>query len=108
LRLRLIDEVDFFNNEYLSARAGFKVAPVRGGGFVIQSVDANGPAAAAGLKRGHLIRSLDRTEFPDVVALARYLFSRPKGETVEAAIVFDQRTALGVVRQAGLVALKLR
>jgi S1-C subfamily serine protease len=108
LRLRLIDEVDFFNNEYLSARAGFKVAPVRGGGFVIQSVDANGPAAAAGLKRGHLIRGLDRTEFPDVVALARYLFSRPKGETVEAAIVFDQRTALGVVRQAGLVALKLR
>lgn len=108
LRLRLIDEADFFNNEYLSARAGFKVAPVRGGGFVIQSVDANGPAALAGLKRGHLIRGLDRTEFPDVVALARYLFSRPKGETVEVAILVDQRTALGVVRQAGIVALKLR
>ena len=108
LRLRLIDETDFFNNEYLSARAGFKVAPVRGGGFVIQSVDANGPAAAVGLKRGHLLRGLDRTEFPDVVALARYLFSRPKGETVETAVVFDQRTALGVVRQAGIVALKLR
>ena len=108
LRLRLIDETDFFNNEYLSARAGFKVAPVRGGGFVIQSVDANGPAAAVGLKRGYLLRGLDRTEFPDVVALARYLFSRPKGETVETAVVFDQRTALGVVRQAGIVALKLR
>ncbi len=108
LRLRLIDESDFFNNEYLSARAGFKVAPVRGGGFVIQSVDANGPAAAVGLKRGYLLRGLDRTEFPDVVALARYLFSRPKGETVETAVVFDQRTALGVVRQAGIVALKLR
>ena len=108
LRLRLVDEADFFNNEYLSARAGFKVAPVRGGGFVIQSVDANGPAAAVGLKRGHLIRGLDRTEFPDVVALARYLFSRPKGETVELGVLFDQRTALGVVRQAGIVALKLR
>ena len=108
LRLRLIDETDFFNNEYLSARAGFKVASVRGGGFVIQSVDAHGPAAAVGLKRGHLLRGLDRTEFPDVVALARYLFSRPKGETVETAVVFDQRTALGVVRQAGIVALKLR
>ena len=108
LRLRLIEESDFFNNEYLSARAGFKVAPVRGGGFVIQSVDANGPAAAVGLKRGYLLRGLDRTEFPDVVALARYLFSRPKGETVEAAVVFDQRTTLGVVRQAGIVALKLR
>ncbi len=108
LRLRLVDEADFFNNEYLSARAGFKVSPVRGGGFVIQSVDANGPAAAVGLKRGHLIRGLDRTEFPDVVALARYLFSRPKGESVELGILFDQRTALGVVRQAGIVALKLR
>ena len=108
LRLRLVDEADFFNNEYLSARAGFKVAPVRGGGFVIQNVDANGPAAAVGLKRGHLIRGLDRTEFPDVVALARYLFSRPKGETVELGVLFDQRTALGVVRQAGIVALKLR
>ena len=108
LRLRLVDEADFFNNEYLSARAGFKVAPVRGGGFVIQSVDANGPAAAVGLKRGHLIRGLDRTEFPDVVALARYLFSRPKGESVELGVLFDQRTALGVVRQAGIVALKLR
>jgi S1-C subfamily serine protease len=108
LRLRLIEESDFFNNEYLSARAGFKVSPVRGGGFVIQSVDANGPAAAVGLKRGYLLRGLDRTEFPDVVALARYLFSRPKGETVEAAVVFDQRTTLGVVRQAGIVALKLR
>ena len=108
LRLRLVDEADFFNNEYLSARAGFKVAPVRGGGFVIQSVDAKGPAVAAGLKRGHLIRGLDRTEFPDVVALARYLFSRPKGETVELGVLFDQRTALGVVRQAGIVALKLR
>jgi S1-C subfamily serine protease len=108
LRLRLIEESDFFNNEYLSARAGFKVSPVRGGGFVIQSVDANGPAAAVGLKRGYLLRGLDRTEFPDVVALARYLFSRPNGETVEAAVVFDQRTTLGVVRQAGIVALKLR
>ncbi|MFM8879341.1 MAG: trypsin-like peptidase domain-containing protein [Verrucomicrobiota bacterium] len=108
LRLRLVEEADFFNNEYLSARAGFKVAPVRGGGFVIQSVDANGPAAAAGLKRGHLIRGLDRTEFPDVVALARYLFSRPKGETVEVGVLVDQRTALGVYRQAGIASLKLR
>ena len=101
LRLRLIEESDFFNNEYLSARAGFKVAAVRGGGFVVQSVDANGPAAAAGLKRGHLIRGLDRTEFPDVVTLARYLFSRAKGETVEVGV-------LGVYRQAGIATLKLR
>jgi S1-C subfamily serine protease len=108
LRLRLIEESDFFNNEYLSARAGFKVAAVRGGGFVVQSVDANGPAAAAGLKRGHLIRGLDRTEFPDVVTLARYLFSRPKGETVEVGVLVDQRSALGVYRQAGIATLKLR
>lgn len=108
LRLRLIDEADFFNNDYVSARAGFKVAPVRGGGFVIQSVDPNGPAAAAGLQRGHLVRGLDRTEFPDVVALARHLFSRPKGATVEVGVLVDQRTALGVYRQAGLVELKLR
>jgi S1-C subfamily serine protease len=108
LRLRLIEESDFFNNEYLSSRAGLKVAPVRGGGFVVQSVDANGPAAAAGLKRGHLIRGLDRTEFPDVVALARYVFSRPKGETVEVGVLVDQRTALGVYRQAGIATLKLR
>jgi S1-C subfamily serine protease len=108
LRLRLIEESDFFNNEYLSARAGFKVAAVRGGGFVVQSVDANGPAAAAGLKRGHLIRGLDRTEFPDVVTLARYLFSRVKGETVEVGVLVDQRSALGVYRQAGIATLKLR
>jgi len=108
LRLRLIDEADFFNNDYVSARAGFKVAPVRGGGFVIQSVDPNGPAAAAGLQRGHLVRGLDRTEFPDVVALARHLFSRPKGASVEVGVLVDQRTALGVYRQAGLVELKLR
>jgi len=108
LRLRLIEESDFFNNEYLSARAGFKVAAVRGGGFVVQSVDANGPAAAAGLKRGHLIRGLDRTEFPDVVTLARYLFGRPKGETVEVGVLVDQRSALGVYRQAGIATLKLR
>ena len=108
LRLRLIEESDFFNNEYLSSRAGLKVAPVRGGGFVVQSVDANGPAAAAGLKRGHLIRGMDRTEFPDVVALARYVFSRPKGETVEVGVLVDQRTALGVYRQAGIATLKLR
>jgi len=108
LRLRLIEESDFFNNEYLSARAGFKVAAVRGGGFLVQSVDANGPAAAAGLKRGHLIRGLDRTEFPDVVTLARYLFSRAKGETVEVGVLVDQRSALGVYRQAGIATLKLR
>jgi S1-C subfamily serine protease len=108
LRLRLIEESDFFNNEYLSARAGFKVAAVRGGGFVVQSVDANGPAAAAGMKRGHLIRGLDRTEFPDVVTLARYLFGRPKGETVEVGVLVDQRSALGVYRQAGIATLKLR
>ncbi len=108
LRLRLIEESDFFNNEYLSARAGFKVAAVRGGGFMVQSVDANGPAAAAGLKRGHLIRGLDRTEFPDVVTLARYLFSRAKGETVEVGVLVDQRSALGVYRQAGIATLKLR
>ena len=42
------------------------------------------------------------------MTLARYLFSRAKGETVEVGVLVDQRSALGVYRQAGIATLKLR
>ena len=108
LRLRLVEEVDFFNGQLVESRLGADLRPARGGGFVVESVEAGGPAAKAGLQRGLYVRGIDRTEFPDIVALAKYLHARPKGESVEVGVLVSQRTPLGVYRQTVAVAVKLR
>lgn len=108
LRLRLVEEADFFNNELIESRLGLRLAPARGGGFVVQNVDSSGPAAKAGIKRGMLVRGFDRTDFPDIVALAKFVHGRPRGEVVEAGVLVDQRTALGVYRQTVSVPVTLR
>jgi serine protease Do len=108
LRLRLVEEADFFNDSLVESRLGAVLAPARGGGFVVKSVESGGPAANAGLKRGMLVRGFDRTEFPDVVSLAKYLHGQGKGQEVEAGVVVDQRTPLGVYRQTVSVPVALR
>lgn len=108
LRLRLVEETDFFNNDLVFARTGMRLTPARGGGFVVQNVESSGPAAKAGLKRGHYVRGFDRTEFPDLVSLAKYVHSRGSGETLEAGVIVEQQTPLGVYRQTVAVPLKLK
>jgi S1-C subfamily serine protease len=104
----LVEEADFFNDGLVESRLGAVLAPTRGGGFVVDSVESGGPAAKAGLKRGMLVRGFDRTEFPDVVSLAKYLHAQGKGQEVEAGVVVDQRTPLGVYRQTVSVPVALR
>lgn len=108
LKLRLVEETDFFNNDLLYARAGVRLTPGRNGGFVVQNVDSSGPAAQAGLKRGLFIRGFDRTDFPDLVSLAKYVHAHGHGETLEAGVVVEQQTPIGVYRQTVAVPLKLK
>ncbi len=108
LRLRLVEEADFFNNALIESRMGIRLAPSRGGGFVIQFVDPTGPAAKAGLKRGLVIRGFDRTDFGDVVGLARFIHARRRGQSVDVGVLVDQQTSLGVYRQIVVVPLTLR
>ena len=108
LRLRLVEEADFFNNELIESRLGLRLATARGGGFVVQSVDSGGPAAKAGIKRGMLVRGFDRNDFQDIVALAKFVHAHARGEVVEAGVLVDQQTALGVYRQTVSVPVTLR
>ena len=108
LRLRLVEEADFFNDELVEARLGARLSLARGGGFVVQSVDSGGPAAKAGIQRGMRVRGFARTEFPDLVSLAKFLHSQARGTVLEAGVLVDQRTPLGVYRQTVEVPLTLR
>ena len=54
------------------------------------------------------VRGFARTEFPDLVSLAKFLHSQARGTVLEAGVLVDQRTPLGVYRQTVEVPLTLR
>ncbi len=107
LALQLVDERAFFTSDLIRRRLGLTLRPAQGG-FQIDSVDRNGPAAAAKLQPGHLVTSIDGQRTDDLVAVAKLVHSKARGGEVELGVVVLERVGFAWRRYAGDVTLKTR
>jgi putative serine protease PepD len=70
------------------AYLGIRSADVMGAqGVLVYSVAAGGPAAAAGIKAGELITSIDGQATPDAATLSQVLAGLKPGDTVKVALL---------------------
>ena len=56
-------------------------------GVQIEELDPNGPAAAAGLKKGDLVTAVDGTKVGDMAALGRTLTGKQPGQVVKLTVL---------------------
>ena len=119
LNVKLVSENTVFNADLIRQRMGatfqeltVELAESLGlnstEGFLIASVDRNGPADAAGLKRGYLITSMDGQAPEDLIAAAKILNGKKKGEHISLAIVAGIRRGNFIEYRQGTVDVKLR
>ncbi|HSH93418.1 MAG TPA: trypsin-like peptidase domain-containing protein [Roseimicrobium sp.] len=119
LSVRLIPETVFFNPTLIQKRTGMSLQPLTTelaqrlglnfyGGFVVAGVEKGSPAATVGLQEYAIIRTVEGQSVGDLVSLAKYLYSKPKGEQLKLDLVYlEQRGAYRSVKQ-GTVSLTLR
>jgi serine protease Do len=107
VKLRLVEEKVFFNNSLLRRRAGFTLRQFQGG-YAIDTVEPGGPAAEARLRPGIVLTSADDQSFDSVVALAKLVHARPKGEALKLGVIVAEQSGFFVRRYEGAVTLKLR
>ncbi len=119
LTLRLAPEDRFFNADLIRRRTGASVQWLTAAlaeslglnfseGLLVAGVDADSPAARAGLQHGFVIQTLDGQPVTGLVNAARRLHARPAGETVALGIVIEEGNELFFRRRAGSVRLTLR
>ncbi|MFM7100889.1 MAG: PDZ domain-containing protein [Verrucomicrobiota bacterium] len=103
LTLRLQEETEFFNLDLLRQRLGLGLRPTREG-CVVAEVEAGGPASARRLEKGMLVLAFDGQPAADVVAFAKAVHARARGETIELDVVFTR----GWTRYRTTVAVAVR
>lgn len=107
LRLRLVEERAYFNNDFLRRRLGLTLREAEGG-FVVQTVERDGPAATVKLQPGHFIAALDGQRVGDLVAAAKLVAAKARGDEIELSVIVLERSGFGVRRYSGDVTLKVR
>jgi serine protease Do len=88
----------------LSARYGVRSTE----GYIVTGVQADGPAAAAGLERGILVTAIDGRTPPDLTAAAKQLYAKKKGDRVMLDIAVRQRMGNYDLLRTGSVELAAR
>jgi serine protease Do len=91
IQVRLAPEESFFNADLIRRRLGLTVELNRNVGFVVTDVEAQGPAAAAGIKREMLIRSIDGLTPDNMVSAARMIHARNKSDRLKLDLLVQQR-----------------
>jgi len=106
--LRLVPESSVFNAELIRRKLGLEVER-NTYGFIINTVEANGPAANAGLKPNTLIWAMDRQPPPeDVAAFAKLLYAKRKGDSVLLHVLNVERSGGMNILRRNVVELILR
>lgn len=119
MTVRQIPEESFFNAEMVRKKTGATVQLLtpelvqslglfRQQGLLIKAVDRNSPAAAADLQRGMIITSMDGQTTDDVVAAAKRLYSRPKGEKIRIELIIPVQRGNFLRLTQGAVDLTVR
>lgn len=103
LTVHLIPEDAYFNLDLVRRLTGLTIEPVssrtsRGTSdiqFFITEVEEGSAAAKARVAPGQLLLGVNGARFPDVVSLARALYSTPKDEDATLHLRFRRRRAFG-------------
>jgi len=96
--VRQVAESTFFNAELIRRKTGMLVQSLtqqaarnmglsRTEGLLITAVDRGGPAAAAEIQRGMVLTSLDGQATEDVVATAKRLYAKARGEKTHLELI---------------------
>ena len=117
--VRQVAEKTFFNADLVRKKIGASVQPLtpelarRMGllgaeGLFIAEVDRTGPAATAELRRGMVITSIDGQNADDVVAVAKKLQAKGKGDKVHCELIVPVQRGNYVRPTAATVDLGVR
>jgi len=104
LNIRMIPEKNFFNTDLVRKKIGVSVqeltaelaAGLRLGnvaGLLIGGVDKDSPAAKAGLQHGMLITSIDGQNITEIVAAAKLVYAKAKGDKVQLELLYPGSAA---------------
>lgn len=103
VQLQLVRETEFFNEGLIRQKLGLTVRPVQGG-LLIQGVEARSDAAARGLKKGMYILGMEGVGSPDILTVAKALYTLRSGETLDMEVAFNE----GWTRYRGRVEVRVR
>jgi serine protease Do len=117
--VRLVPERSFFNAELVRRKIGATVQALtpelasgiglfRTEGLLVAGVDRGSPAAAAELRRGMVITSIDSEAIDDVVAAARKLHGKGKGDKIRLELVIPVQRGNFVRLSQGTVDITVR
>jgi len=107
--VKLVPETTFFNSNLVLRKLGCEVQDMtpeiatRLGlnaieGVIVTSVEKGSPAEAAGLKRGHVIESIDNVTLPDVTVAARLLHAHDKGQRATISVLLSRPLRRAVIQ----------
>ncbi len=117
--LRLVKEATVFNATLIKRRIGASVQEltpdlaerlgiVASQGLLVTEVDDAGPAADAGLQRGHVIVGVEGQVPENVAAAAKILFAKKKGEKVALTVLVQRQRGNYTFMQRVRVQLTVR
>ncbi len=124
VNVRLVPEKDFFNAELIQKRLGVKLQPVKlsdvvpaqmagllglnsSVGFLVTEVEAKSPAAAS-LARGAVITAIDGQPPADVIAIAKLLHAKSKGDVARVSVVVQQTQGSQTQFNLGVLQIPVR
>jgi S1-C subfamily serine protease len=119
ITVRLVPESSFFNAGLIRRKLGAELqemtAELAGHlnlpwtyGFILTEVDREGPAAAARLQPGLVVRRIEGKPVKDLVHAARLIHGRKKGEPVQFEILVRQQQGNVVHQQLVTVPVAMR
>jgi S1-C subfamily serine protease len=117
--VRMVPEKQFFNSEMIRKRTGASVQELtpelaqsfgfaRVEGLLVAGVDAGSPAAAADIQRGMVISRIDGEATTSVLATAKRLYGRAKGERMQIEVIYPRRRGPFLELVQSAVEVKLR
>jgi S1-C subfamily serine protease len=80
----------------------------RAEGLLVAGVESRSPAEAAGLERGMVINRVDAETTTSVLATAKKLFSKAKGEKIQVEVIYPRRRGPFLELVQHVVELKLQ
>jgi S1-C subfamily serine protease len=115
----MVPEKQFFNAELIRKRLGLSLQELtpelaqsfgfaRVEGLLVAGVDAGSMAESAEIRRGMVISRIDGEPSTSVLATAKRLYSRAKGEKMQLDVIYPRRRGPFLELVQSAVELKLR
>ena len=117
--VQLKPEEDFFNAALVHKRFGMTVDTLTedlarrlrlgfASGFVVMSVEEDGPADLAGIKTGHVIQAIESQSPRTMVELARIVYGLRGGDRVRLTVVIEKRSGNFIQRRQAVAEVTAR